>query len=120
MEELKSIMIQMLTLQKQKEQQLEQQKQQHKLLGWLLDEISKERTSDSFSAPAVANSVNEFIYNLDDGMTFLVYYTRYEGIFKRDGSHWNDSKKFRLVLRKLFLAEHEKYVNFILPPNQVR
>ena len=49
--------------------------------------------SDSFTPDAVANSINEFVYNPDVGTTFPAYYRRNKEILKRDCLHWNDEKK---------------------------
>ena len=81
----------------------------------LLNKTSEERSSDSFTTDAIANSIREFVYNSDVGTTVSAYYRRYEGIFKRDCLHWNDEKKVHLLLRKLSPLEHEKYANFLLP-----
>ena len=79
-------MFQMLALQKQQQEQ--------QFLELLLNKTLKERSSDWFPTDAVANSINEFIYNPDDGTTFLTYYRRFEGIFKRDCLHWMMKRKF--------------------------
>ena len=67
-----------------------------------------------FSQESVINSVGEFIYKLEE-VTFVAYFRRYESIFKKDCKEWPDQKKVRLLLGKFGDAEHEKYVNFILP-----
>ena len=36
-------------------------------------------------------------YNPDEWISFQSYYRRYESIFKKDCSHWNDEKKVRLL-----------------------
>ena len=53
----------------------------------------KKKTSDSFMPDAIANSIREFIYNPDEGISFQTNYRRYEGIFQKDCLHWNDKKK---------------------------
>ena len=39
------------------------------------------------------NSISKFIYNSDKGITFLLYYRRYEDIFKKDCLHWNNKNQ---------------------------
>ena len=48
-------------------------------------------------------------------MTFEAYFRRYESIFEKDCEKWSDEKKVRHLLGKFGAAEHEKYVDFILP-----
>ena len=43
-----------------------------------------EKMSDSFMPDVIANSISKFIYNLDEGITFLMYYKRDEEIFKKN------------------------------------
>ena len=71
------MMTQMLTLQKQQQEpQFEQQKQQQKFLELLLNKTSEERTPDSFTPDAIANSISEIVYNPDNGTIFPAYYKR--------------------------------------------
>ena len=74
-----------------------------------------------FSQESVINSVGEFIYKPEE-VTFEASLRRYESIFEKDCEIWPDEKKVRLLLGKFKLAEHEKYVNFILPrqPGEVK
>ncbi|BHF86025.1 hypothetical protein SprV_ctg2002920300, partial [Sparganum proliferum] len=48
---------------------------------------------------------------------FDSWYKRYEDMFSVDLAAQDDAWKVRLLLRKLGLAEHERYANFILPKN---
>ena len=54
-------------------------------------------------------------------MTFEAYFRRYESIFEKNCEEWPDEKKVKLLLGKFGAAEHDKYVNFILPrqPDEV-
>ena len=118
MEEFKSIRIQMLVLQKQKQEQ--QWKQQKKFLELLLNKTLEERMSDSFTPDAVTNSINKFIYYPDDGTTFPAYYRRYKGIFEMDCSHWNDEESL-LIIKKIVPHWTWKTCEFYFAPkNQVR
>ena len=47
--------------------------------------------------------------------TTKAYFRRYKSIFEKDCEIWLDDTKGRLLLGKFRVAEHEKYVNFILP-----
>ena len=58
-------------------------------------------------------SVGEFIYKTE--VTFETYFRRHESVFEKDCWKLPDKKKVRFLLGKFGVAEHEKYVNFILP-----
>ena len=94
---------------KQHKDQLEQQsqleKQQEMFFEWLIKKTTEEKNIWFIHARR---------YFIFQEITFQSY-RRYKGIFKKDCSHWNDEKKIRLLSRKLSTAEHEEYVNFILP-----
>ncbi|XP_036334882.1 uncharacterized protein K02A2.6-like [Rhagoletis pomonella] len=44
-----------------------------------------------------------------------MWYARYEDLFEVDAANLDDAAKVRLLLRKLSVLEHTKYVNSILP-----
>ena len=79
----------------------------------LVKKTTVNKTFDSFTPDTIVNSISEFISDPDEGITSESYYRSYKGIFKKDCSHWKDEKKVRLLSRKLFPTEHEKYINFI-------
>lgn len=62
-------------------------------------------------------SVCNFAYAEDGGVTFEVWYKRYEDLFTVDAAKLDDAARTRFVLRKLGTAVHTKYVNHILPKN---
>ncbi|XP_029647250.1 uncharacterized protein LOC115221238 [Octopus sinensis] len=62
----------------------------------------------------IANSITEFKYEPDKGVTFEAYYRRYKQIFNKKSKDWDDDMKMRLILRKL-AAKHEHYSNYVLP-----
>ncbi|XP_036357551.1 uncharacterized protein LOC115209496 [Octopus sinensis] len=62
----------------------------------------------------VANSITEFRYEPDEGVTFEVYYRRYEQIFNKECKDWDDDIKTRLSLKKLAAGEHKHYSNYVL------
>ena len=84
---------------------------------FLVKKTTEEKTSDLFTPDAIAISISDFINNPEEGITFHWYYRRFEEIFKKDYSHWNDEKKIRLLLRKLSTSEHEKYAKPAHWPN---
>ncbi|XP_029633309.1 uncharacterized protein K02A2.6-like [Octopus sinensis] len=51
----------------------------------------------SYSADGVANSIEEFLYNPEDRITFSSYYRRYEEIFKEECKGWTNEKKKNLI-----------------------
>ena len=60
-------------------------------------ELLVKKTPDLSMLDAIANSICELIYSPDEGITFLTYYRKYEGIFENDCSYRNDKKKVRLL-----------------------
>lgn len=71
--------------------------------------------SMSLTPDAVQNTVSEFVYHPDEGLTFSAYVRRYEQIFNQECIVWEDK---RLLLRKIAQIEYEKYCNHIPPPPQ--
>ncbi|XP_014784252.1 uncharacterized protein LOC106879270 [Octopus bimaculoides] len=67
-----------------------------------------------FSPDYVANSITEFKYEPDEGVTFEAYYRRYEQIFNKECKDWDEDMKTHLILRKL-AGEYEHYSNYVLP-----
>lgn len=64
---------------------------------------------------ALANSISEFSFDPENGLTFDRWYSKYEDSFLRDGENLEDAAKVRLLLRKLSVTVHDKYQHFILP-----
>ncbi|KFD67385.1 hypothetical protein M514_20421 [Trichuris suis] len=75
------------------------------------------RTADNRqpSMDNLANSISEFRYDPENDSTFDAWYARYEDIFTIECGQMEDAAKVRLVLRKLNISAHQKYINFILP-----
>ena len=46
---------------------------------------------------------------------FEAWYSRYEGLFLDDAKRLNDGAKLRLLLRKIGVTEHERYISSIMP-----
>ena len=75
--------------------QLEQQKQQEKLLELPAQQhndtkalyeailLKNNPANSSFTAEGIANSITEFKFNPDEGITFPAYFRRFETIFEK-------------------------------------
>ena len=84
----------------------------------LLAQALRNRNDDdenSFSQSAIWAAIDTFKHEPENGLTFEAYFRRFEDTFNIDCSQWADAKKSRLLLRKLGQAEHEKFVDYILP-----
>ena len=62
-------------------------------------------------AESVGHSVTEFHYDIDVKSTFPKWFTCNEDLFNEQLDNW----KVRLLLRKVSSAEHNRYLNYILP-----
>ena len=81
--------------------------------------ISRDQTIESnvgFPQRAVLNTINNFIYCPESNQTFATNFRRYEDLSNIDCCNWSDQKKVCLLLSKLGAAEHDKFVDYILPP----
>ena len=58
-------------------------KQQNILEKILLKQCEREKGLNTFSAEGIANSLSEFIYKPDEGITFPAYFKTYETIFTK-------------------------------------
>ena len=90
-------------------------KQQDILQKILLKQGKREKGLNTFSAKGIANSLSEFIYKPEEGITFPAYFKRYETIFAKRCQSWSDEEKIMLVLQNLGAHENTKYTNYILP-----
>ena len=82
-----------------------------------MNECGQSYTTEQKLKQSVANSIQEFRYDPDNGVTFSTWYKRYEDIFLVDAENLDEQAKVRLLMQKLGPAEHTKYCNFILPKN---
>lgn len=64
---------------------------------------------------SLAGNIKDFRYDADSSVTFASWYSRYDDLFAQDAARLQDDAKVRLLLRKLGLSEHDRYVSFILP-----
>ena len=65
-----------------------------------------------------ANNNTEFRFDAESGVMFDAWYSRYEDLFANDASRLDDRAKTWLLVHKLGTAEHERFMNFILPSLQ--
>ncbi|CAH8430770.1 unnamed protein product [Dicrocoelium dendriticum] len=113
-DELKAILLQ---------QQAQFEASQLRLIETLTRQLSIQTGSlsttvkPSASVDAITNSITEFSYDPNAGLTFESWFKRYEDVFRVELGDHDDDWKVRLLLRKLGTAEHSRYVNFILPKN---
>lgn len=99
-----------------REQLLDLQVQQRNDTKVLYEAILlKNPVNSSFTAEGIANSITEFIFNLEEGVTFPAYFRRFETIFEKKCEGWTDEQKVSLLLQKLGTDENNKYTNFVLP-----
>lgn len=75
----------------------------------------RQQTGSEQIIDALANHVKEFRYNPDDRVLFAGWFTRYGSLFEEDAKQLDDAARVRLLLRKLGMVEHERYVSHILP-----
>ena len=90
-------------------------KQQDILQEILLKQGERKKDSNTFSAEGIANSLSEFIYKPEEGITFPAYFKRYETIFAKRCQLWSNEEKIILELHKLGAHENTKYTTNILP-----
>ncbi|KHJ40603.1 hypothetical protein D918_09378 [Trichuris suis] len=67
------------------------------------------------SIDSISNSISEFTYDAENGLTFESWFKRYEDVFKVDAASLPDDARVRLLLRKLPAALHDKYAKYVLP-----
>ena len=80
--------------------------------------ISRDQTLErnvAFLQSTVLNTINDFIYCPESNQTFATYLKRYEDLYNIDCSIWSVQRKVCLLLSKLVAAEHDKFVDNILP-----
>ncbi|XP_050072613.1 uncharacterized protein LOC126560698 [Anopheles maculipalpis] len=66
----------------------------------------------------LSRNITEFRFEADNDITFEKWYSCYEDLFSKDAARVDDAAKVRLLLRKLGILEHERYVNYIAPRNR--
>ena len=99
-------------LQQQQKAILEQQRQQTKVIELLTSHFgsgnvtSNEQLSITKLKESLAASIQEFIYDAENGITFTSWYRRYEDVFLVDGASLDEQAKVRLLMQKLGPAEH--------------
>ncbi|XP_055604664.1 uncharacterized protein K02A2.6-like [Uranotaenia lowii] len=99
-----------------KQQQLAFIQQQEQLMRSMMSSIQVQVPPNPEALlDSLANNIKEFRYDLDGQITFAAWYRRYEDLFEKDASRLEPPAKVRLLMRKLGIAEHDRYVSFILP-----
>ncbi|CAH8614326.1 unnamed protein product [Dicrocoelium dendriticum] len=73
------------------------------------------RDTQASSVDLLTNAITEFHYDADSGSTFEAWFKRWEDMFQTDFSRQDDSWKVRLLLRKLGISEHSRFIDHILP-----
>lgn len=68
-----------------------------------------------FLIESLSKNISEFDYNEEEGLTFELWFRRYEVTFSRDATNLDDAAKVRLLLRSLNPVVHGKYLNYLLP-----
>ena len=63
----------------------------------------------------LVNRIPNFSYNPDAGLTFELWYSRYENILDTEGASLDDSAKVRLIVQKLDQESFQKYDAHIMP-----
>lgn len=77
--------------------------------------VQNEKLDDTALINTLSQAIREFEFDPDDDIVFEGWYSRYEDLFDRDAEKLTDDAKVRLLMRKLSIHCHDKYVNFILP-----
>ena len=85
------------------------------MLAQILKNNAHTDNDTAFSQDSIWNAIDNFHYEQEEDKSFAAYYRRYENFFSIDSKNWSDQKKTRLLLRKLETAEHNKFLDFILP-----
>ena len=106
--------IEKLLQQTQKENQERQLEFQKQVLE-LTSRNSPIENEFSFSQNVIWSAIENFLYSPKEDVTFTSYFMRYDDLYTTYCANWSDSKKVRLLLRKLDTTEHTKFLNYILP-----
>nr|CAX83695.1 Gap-Pol polyprotein [Schistosoma japonicum] len=101
------------------QQQQAQLDAQMRLLETLTQQLNIHCSSSyavsSTSCDAVASSIPEFYYDPENGNTFLMWFKRWEDIFRIEFCKQDDAWKTRLLTRKLGSNEYARFTDHILP-----
>nr|XP_049467005.1 uncharacterized protein K02A2.6-like [Anopheles coluzzii] len=91
-------------------------KQQESFLTRMMSSMNvREPNGPEFLVESLAKQVTEFRYDPEENVTFAAWYRRFDGLFEKDAAKLPNDTKVRLLLRKLGVAEHERYNSYILP-----
>ena len=80
--------------------------------------LAKENNSDEKFCfqNTIWSTIKIYNYNPEEDQTFERFYQKYQDFFDSNCQTWTDEKKIRLLLSKLGTNEHNKFIDFILPP----
>ena len=76
---------------------------------------SNELKQNVFSHTAIWSALETFHYVPEEDLTFEAYFRRFGDVFRIDCKSWSEQMKVRLLLQKLGAAEHNKFVDYIIP-----
>ncbi|RTG85809.1 uncharacterized protein DC041_0013078 [Schistosoma bovis] len=80
---------------------LERQSSLIELLVKIMSLSPRANVSNSTMTPdSIANSINEFTFDPECGITFVAWFKRHEDLFTNDCKEWDEGSKLRLLLRK--------------------
>lgn len=108
-------------IQQQQDQIKQNQEQTAKLFSSITEQLCKltdekeSADSDPRIKETLANGIQVFAYDPDNGVTFDSWYRRYEDLFLVDAVKLDEKAKVRLLMQKLGVVEHTQYCNYILP-----
>ena len=100
-------------------QQKQFEQSQLKLISTLTEHFDQtlssiRETSDSQNN-SVSDSIQDFFYNPEQGLTFDKWYQRYSDTFRHEFPGKTHNWKRRLLLRKLGPSEFSRFADYILP-----
>ena len=100
-------------------QQKQFEQSQLKLISTLTEHfdqtLSSVRETSESQNNSVSDSIQEFHYNPEQGLTFDKWYQRYSDTFRHEFPGKTHNWKRRLLLRKLGPSEFSRFADYILP-----
>ena len=64
---------------------------------------------------SLSSNITEFVFDEENEVTFERWFNRHQDIFENDAGQLKDAAEVRLLLRKLDIHSHSRYLNYILP-----
>lgn len=75
----------------------------------------RKKKSIEIITDTLSRTMQDFDHDPEGNVTFESWFNRYEDLFARDAIKLPEETKVRLLLRKLSVRCHDKYVNYVLP-----